>query len=171
MFKSILKENRNHLSEKSLTTYNSVLTSLFKKVFPNKEINTDDLNDDKTVLKYLEDTPANKRKTIIASLVVLYPENKEYQKALNSDIIQYNTEIKEQKMTDEQKENWLPMDEIQNTYKKLTTDTKALYKKTSLTDTDLQNIQNHLILSLYLLINPRRALDYTEFKIKSIDKE
>ena len=171
MFKSKLKENRPHLSEKSLTTYNSVLTSLFKKVYPNKQINEDDLNDDDKILSFLKDIPANKRKTIIASLVVLYPENKAYENALTQDISTYNTEIKEMKMTPEQKQNWVSMNEIKNIYNKLQSDAKALYKKTNLTDTDLQNIQQYIILSLYILTNPRRSLDYTEMKILDIDKD
>ena len=37
--------------------------------------------------------------------------------------------------------------------------------------TELQKIQNFIIISLFYLINPRRAKDYTEFKILSIDRE
>ena len=33
------------------------------------------------------------------------------------------------------------------------------------------DIQDFIILSLYVLIPPRRALDYTEFKIRGVDKE
>ena len=47
----------------------------------------------------------------------------------------------------------------------------ALFKKSQLSKSDLQIIQNYVILSLYILIPPRRSLDYTEMKIDVINKK
>ena len=48
-----------------------------------------------------------------------------------------------------------------------------LYKKSSHTPSELQQIQNFVILALMsgVFIPPRRSLDYCEFKIKNIDKK
>ena len=46
-------------------------------------------------------------------------------------------------------------------------------KKSKLNMTDLQTIQQYIILCLLsgIFIAPRRSLDYTEFKISNIDKD
>jgi integrase len=46
-----------------------------------------------------------------------------------------------------------------------------LYKKGSLTNADLQVIQNFIILALFNLIAPRRSKDYVDFRIKNINKD
>jgi hypothetical protein len=48
-----------------------------------------------------------------------------------------------------------------------------LYKKSSHSSSELQQIQNFIILALMsgVFIPPRRSLDYCEFKIKNINKE
>ena len=45
----------------------------------------------------------------------------------------------------------------------------TFWEKSQLSKSDLQNIQSYVILSLYILIPPRRSLDYTEMKIDSIN--
>jgi len=48
-----------------------------------------------------------------------------------------------------------------------------LYKKKNLSNTDLQLIQQFIIMAVLggLFIPPRRSKDFTDFKIKNIDKE
>ena len=49
----------------------------------------------------------------------------------------------------------------------------TLYKKKTLNNTDLQDIQNYIILCILSgkYIPPRRSKDYVDFKIKDIDKD
>jgi hypothetical protein len=74
-------------------------------------------------------------------------------------------------MTDSQKNNWVTQDEIASLFNSLKRSANEIYKKSSLTNTDLQVLQNFIIIALFHLIAPRRSKDYVDFKIKNIDKE
>ena len=65
--KQKLKELRPNLSASSITTYNSILKNLHKRVF-DKELDLNDFNDTESILAYLKDVPANKRKTTLSAL-------------------------------------------------------------------------------------------------------
>jgi hypothetical protein len=82
-------------------------------------------------------------------------------------------EIKEQtekqEQNDKQKENSISQEELKEIYEKLKKKTQILYKTGG--NDYLMDIQDFVIVSLYYLIPPRRLLDYTDFKIRNIDKE
>jgi len=91
---------------------------------------------------------------------------------MNKDVADYKKEIEKQEMTPTQTENWIGTEDIENTFKKLEKKAKTLYKKPALTNADIQEIQNFVILALLsgILIAPRRALDYCNFKLSGIDE-
>jgi len=169
-----IKEKRPNLSPSSVKTYNSVLTSLYKKVFPEeKEIDTEKFSDSDKFLKYLEDLPSNRRKTILSALVVI-TDKKDYRDNMLEDINSYNVDIKKQEKTETQKANWLDAEDLNNIYLQLKKNADLLYKKTHLVKADYQQIQNYILISLLggFYCPPRRSLDYSSpFKIKNIDKE
>jgi integrase len=121
-------------------------------------------------MKHLEDKPPNARKSILSALVVV-TNNDEYRKLMLQDVADYNKEIKKQEKTPEQEENWLQPEELNNMFEQLKKSANLIYKKDKLTNQDLQVLQNFLLVSLFKLIPPRRAKDYTEFKIKNISKD
>lgn len=171
-----IKEKRPNLSVSSLKTYSSILSNLHKKVFDSskeEKLDTDKFEDTDTILKYLEDLPFNRRKTILSALVVI-TDKKEYRENMLSDIQAYNTDIKKQVKTETQKENWIDSDELSTIYADLKKNADLLYKKSHLAKADYQQIQNYVLISLLggFYIAPRRSLDYSSpFKIKNIDKE
>jgi len=169
--KEVIKKARPTLSDSSVTTYNSILKNLYLKVFGDKEIDLDNFENSNKILKYLENVEPNKRKTILSALVVICKDPKPYRSLMLTDIKDYNKDIATQEKTDEQKENWIEKDELVTIFNVLKKEAEFLYKKQTLNMTELQKIQNFIIISLFYLINPRRAKDYTEFKIKSIDRE
>lgn len=170
--KEVIKKARPTLSDSSITTYNSILKNLYKKVFGEKDIDLEDFENSNKILKHLEDTEPNKRKTILSALVVICKDSKPYRTLMLTDIKDYNKEISTQEKTEEQKEHWLEKNEIQSTYDNLKKEADYLYKKGNLTDNELQKIQNFIIVALFYLIPPRRAKDYCDFKIRGdIDKE
>lgn len=170
--KEVIKKARPTLSDSSITTYNSILKNLYKKVFGEKDLDLDDFEKSDKILKHLEDTEPNKRKTILSALVVICKDSKPYRTLMLTDIKDYNKEIATQEKTEEQKEYWLEKNEIQSTYDNLKKEADYLYKKGNLTDNELQKIQNFIIVALFYLIPPRRAKDYCDFKIRGdIDKE
>lgn len=169
----LLKEKRPNISKSSLKTYESILRNLYEKVFTGKyyDLKKFDTEAEK-VLKFLKDLPAKKRKTILSALVVI-TDNKAYRELMLDDIKEYNKEEAKQEKTKEQQENWVDNKDIKELYELLKTNAGLLYKKKNLNNTDLQEIQNYIILTLFNgeYIPPRRAKDYTNFKIKNIDKE
>jgi len=80
-------------------------------------------------------------------------------------------EMKDQKMNEKQKEAMIPYDEVMSMYNKLEKEVSPLLKMDNLDKNQFVRVQIYVLLSCLLLIPPRRSLDYTEFKIKNIDKE
>jgi len=170
--KHYISEKRNTLSKSSINTYASILKNLYKKVFENEEYDLDRFNKDyEQVLAFLKDSPPNKRKTVLSALVII-TDRKEYRDLMMEDVKDYNKQIGQQEMSDTQRENWIQGGDISSMYDNLRRDAELLYKKKSLSASDLQQIQQFIILSLLggIYIAPRRSKDYTDFKIKSIDK-
>lgn len=168
-----IKEKRPNISNSSLKTYESILRNLYDKIgfeTKNYQMEKFDKESDK-VLKYLKDLPSNKRKTILSALVVI-TDNKAYRELMLDDIKEYNKEEAKQSKTDSQKENWVEKNDMTNLVKSLRNTANLLYKKDKLTNSDLQEIQNYIILCLYSgeYIPPRRSKDYVNFKIKNVDK-
>ena len=165
-----IKEKRPNITKSSLKTYESILRNLYKKVFPNdEEVHLKKFDEDDKVLKHLKDLPSNKRKTILSALVVI-TDNKAYRELMLDDIKDYNKEQAKQEKPDN--DNWVEQEELNKVYKVLRHNANLLYKKEKLNNTDLQEIQNFIILTLFNgeYIPPRRSKDYVNFKIKNIDK-
>lgn len=170
--KEIIKKARPTLSEGSLTTYNSILKNLHQKVFGTKEVDLGNFEKSKEILKHLEDVDPNKRKTILSALVVISKDPTPFRTLMLTDIKKYNTEVSTQEKTPEQKENWIEQDQLQLVYNTLKKEADYLFKKGDLTGSDLQKIQNFVIVALFYLTPPRRAKDFCDFKIRGeIDKE
>lgn len=167
-----LSEIRPTLSSGSLKTYTSLLKSVHKKVFKNKEMVKTDFDKCDEILNYLKDLSANQRKTILSGLVVISDKPK-YREAMLQDIKSYSTEAKKMEKTPSQEANWVEQNELDSVLNNAKNTATALYKKQKLTMSDLQDIQNYIILCLMSgrYIPPRRSLDWTEFKTKNIDKE
>lgn len=176
-FKPYIKELRPHLSEKSLNAYNSTLKNIYKKIYCDTTNDIDEnmtniinkLNNDKLILKTYKDLECKKRAGKLAALVVLNPDNINYYDAMIQDINNIN-EIKNEK-TDNEIKNELSINELNEIYNQQEIYVNELFNKEELTMKDIQDIQNYIILSLYILIKPRRALDYTEMKIRNINKD
>ena len=170
--KSFIKEKRNTLGDSSITTYNSILTNLYKKVFGTGDIDTKHFDDTEKILAHLKDLTPNKRKTILSALVVI-TDNKKYREVMLGDIKEYNHDIGKQEKSETQKENWVEGDDIKSLWENLKRNADLLYKKTHLTQTDLQHIQSYIIISVLggMFIAPRRSKDFCDFKISNVSKD
>lgn len=165
--KSILREKRPNLSDKSIATYSSILRNIMKNMLTD---NVSKLDESSKVLDYLDEFKPSQRKTKLSALVVL-TDNDEYRDQMLKDIRSYNDSMKSRTKSDKESANWVTQSELDKIYKDLKAQANALFKKSPLSKSDLQTIQNYVILSLYTLIPPRRSLDYTEMKINNIDKK
>lgn len=167
MFKEILKKNRPQLSDKSINAYNSTLTNLYKSIFNDDKYNINNFkNKSSIVIKYLNKlTPINK-KNKLSPLVVLLPDTPIYKEELLNTINIVKGEpspIKEQNIIDK--------DKLNNIIDRLKKKSSELFKKDNLTMEEQQQLQDYIIISLYTMTQPRRLMDYTEMKIKNINKD
>jgi len=165
--KTILKEKRPNLSDKSIATYSSILRNIMKNMLTDNVVKLDESS---KVLDYLDEFEPSQRKTKLSALVVL-TGNDEYRTQMLKDIRSYNDSLKSRVKSDKETANWVTQSELDKIYKDLKSQANALFKKSQLSKSDLQIIQNYVILSLYILIPPRRSLDYTEMKIDVINKK
>ena len=174
--KSTVKKNRPNIADSSVKTYCSIISNLYKYMKKTQDLDgcVDYLTKHpKEVLEYLKEKDGSKRKTMLASLVVLtekHPHTVElYRKQMLDDAHKHNDKEKDQEKTESQKENWISQDELKKIYGDLDKDSRPLLSKTSLKPNEFQRLQNFVILSLYVLNPPRRLLDYTEMRIKGTD--
>lgn len=175
----IIKENRPKLSEPSLRSYSSIIHSLYRKLNKQMTGNTQDItsffeNNSKQVLEQLKDLPPNRRKTILAALVVLCIGKAcvdDYRNVMLEDSESYNQEQRLQKKSKTQSENWISQNEVLEVHKNLERKVSKLWNKSLLSKVEYNLLQDYVILSLYVLIPPRRLLDYIAFKIRNINKE
>lgn len=161
-----------NISQSSVNTYNSILKNLYKNVFKSEDIDLKKFDNASLIINYLKDLKPNKRKTILASLVVI-TDNKRYRDQMLKDIEEYRADESKQVKSDKQNESWVEKSEIDDIFKEMTTNVNILYKKKTLTMPDLQDIQNYIILCVLsgIYIPPRRSKDYVDFKIRDIDRE
>jgi integrase len=173
---NIIKEQiiklKPNISTSSVNTYNSILKNLYKKVFGDEEIDLKKFDSTAPIISFLKDLEPSKRKTILASLVVI-TDNKRYRDQMMKDIEEYKSNESKQMKNDKQTDSWVDTSEIDTLMKDMESNASTLYKKKTLTNSDLQDIQNYIILCILSgkYIPPRRSKDYVDFKIKDIDKD
>jgi hypothetical protein len=165
-------KNKPNISKSSVTTYLSILKNLYINVFKDDKFDLDKFDNADKILTALKDLEPNKRKTILAALVVI-TDNKKYRDQMMKDIEEYKSNESNQLKNDKQTESWVDTSEIDDVFKHMEQIVKHLYKKKDLSMTDLQEIQNFIILCVLSgrFIPPRRSKDYVDFKIKDIDPE
>lgn len=170
-------KNRPELSKASISTYSSILKSLFLKSGGDKDdISLEWFNNQDKIIDLLKDIESTKRKTILSALVVINQgnDNDKYKKLMMDDGKEADKIINSQTMTTKQTENWVTQEQIKNKYKELYSDIKTyLIKKDNLSMAEFQKFQNLIILSLAsgLYFPPRRAMDLVFLKLKDVDFE
>ena len=159
-----LKINRPNLTDSSIKTYTSLLSTVYKNIFKKDKINMADFKKVKIITEHLKNIPLVTRKTILSALYVL-TKNEDYKKDMLTDIMENDIKQEKQEKTETQKNNWLETDKLNKILDELKIKALHAYKTK-----DYQTIQQYILLALLSgrYIPPRRAKDYTEFKIKNI---
>lgn len=172
IIKEEIIKNKPNISKSSVTTYLSILKNLYINVFKDDKFDLDKFDNADKILSSLKDLEPNKRKTILAALVVI-TDNKKYRDQMMKDIEEYKSNESKQLKSDKQTDSWVDTSEIDEIFKVMEQVVKHLYKKQELSMIDLQEIQNYIILCVLSgkYIPPRRSKDYVDFKIKDIDQE
>ena len=163
-----LIRNRETLSQSSIKTYVSILFNLYKKVFENTNIEIAKFQQQNKFLKVLEKVKPTQRKTYLSALSVLCPNCEKYRTQMNNDAIEANSIRKQQVKTQKETDNWVSQDDILNKFNELEENTNRLMRKKILTISEIQEIQNYILLVLLTgkYIPIRRSLDWAEMKIK-----
>ena len=135
------------------------------------DVDFHNFDDAQSILHYLKDMAPNRRKTILSALVVI-TDKKEYRDLMMEDVQEYNKDISKQEKTPEQIASWVNGNEVKEIWDELKRNAELLYKKKTLTPSDLQQIQSYIIISLLggIFIPPRRSKDMVDMVIKDIDK-
>jgi integrase len=156
---NIIRSNRPHLTDSSINIYTKSLNKLYKDIYNSDTIDIYKFNNTNLMIDYINnlDRSLYTKSNYIKALIAL-TENPIYKKEILKIIDQINL----QNNAKTEDENLLNKDDINNIYKKLEKSFKKIVNK--------QDAQDYVILSLYLLQQPRRAMDYTEMKIKNIDE-
>ena len=138
-----IHSKRPALAKSSVNTYASMLRSLYFKLYKSRDIDYEKFNDSATILEYLKDLPANRRKTVLSALYVI-TNNNDYKTQMLDDVKTYNSDIATQEKSPQQKANWITTAEIEKVYKGLSKQASILYKKEQRTNKDLQEIQDYI---------------------------
>lgn len=175
---SKIKTQRPKLSDSSLRSYKSVLSSLYRRLRPNTDFNCDVFEtNSEEIITFLKDVPPQHRKTKLSALLVAVeacnpssPTIDKYRELMMSDANTSREHDRLQVKSQKQEENWLSWNEIKTVWSNLKKQVAPLFSKERMTTSEFQQLQDFVILSVYTLIKPRRIQDYTELKIKNVDK-
>ena len=175
-FKKYIQEKRPSLSKSSVNTYGSILRSLHRQLKGTDDVDPDFFESSQEIFNHLKDVPPSKRKTVLSALVIVTDGDvqKKYRELMMDDIGNHRKEIEQQQKTPQQEANWVTRDEIDKKYKQYEKQATALLKKGELTNKEIQQYQQYIILALLSgkHIVPRRAKDYVDMKIRgNIDKD
>ena len=172
-----LKKNRPNLHSKSLTSYISTLYNLPKKVNPQLIPHLNSLKVDyfsknvESILNYLQIVKPSPRKTILSALYVL-TGIEAYNGLMRNDIQTTAIQNEKQIMTEKQQESWVSWDQVIKLHQQYEVAlTKMLSSKASLNQTQMHEFCKFILLSCFVYIEPRRAMDYSEMKIRNINPE
>jgi hypothetical protein len=164
-----IKEQRPKLSESSVKTFCNILRNLWSSEFDYKNL----IKHQDHVMNHLEHIKYTTRKTILSALVSISSGTIQntYRKLMIEDASKYNVLQRENKMTPEQRENWMSWKDILDILDKLKTKYYYIFKEKKPSQEDILNLQKYIILSVYTSIPPRRSQDFCLMKVKGYDKE
>lgn len=164
--------NKESITEGSARVYTVNLLSLAKHFGWENPDNFSTKSAD--IVKYLNTLPSSKRKGMLSSLLSFVTNKKAvdvYKKAMVTVADEINSKENKQEKTDKQEKNWASWKDILSTYEQVKEEALPFFKRPIWTASQIKAMMNYVILSLYVLIPPRRIKDFTDFKIKCIDRK
>jgi hypothetical protein len=168
-----IKHERPNLSESSIKTYTNVLKSMFKDIWPGKEFDhTLYITEQEKAMNHMQSIKFNIRKTILSALVSFTTGvvQTKYRNQMMEDSQKYTALQHQHIKTEEQKENWMSWKEIEEHLAKLKNQYYYVFKEEKPTREEIMNLQSYVILACYVLMPPRRAMDYCKMKVRNYDK-
>jgi len=172
--KERLLEKRPNLTQSSIRSYVSTLKNLPQKV--TKQYGSDldisfydDEDNLNNVIDYLQSEPSNKSKSVLSAVFVI-TENELVRDDMMNTINDVNDKYKTQEKSITEKENWIEWNDVLAIYSYLQTEANVIFKKQSLTASDKAKLNEYVLLSCFVQLEPRRSQDYSLMKIRNFDK-
>jgi len=166
--------NNKGLSESSINLY---LRNL-KKLNDDEDItNLKFLNKPSIIMDKIKDLKDNTKRQYLISIVTATKclNNKLYDKyyKLMMDIYNKIKQTPTEQKSESQKENWMEWDQVLEIYNKMEEEINKnkLFNKRQLTERDYNKILSYVVLSLYVLIRPRRNKDWLLMIIDNNNKD
>lgn len=174
----ILRANRPNLSDNSVRTYKSIIKNFGKQMGIKIETPEDVITNHRAILEHMKDLTAGGIKTRLSALIVFIEKEAEQAKEalerfaemMKTKMKQVDEEADEQKMTDKQKKAMIPWEDVLKRYHELEKEIEPLLEQDDLSKEQFARFQMYVILSCMVLIEPRRSLDWTEFKLRNVDE-
>jgi site-specific recombinase XerD len=164
-----LLNNKPKLSESSLRTYASLLSSFFNRFGKGDVLKFYDKHE-KVVLKNMKDRKTSSRKTFLSAYYVLSGLPETY-KQMIADAKTVNDNYKTNAKSEKEAMNWLTVDEITETYDKLKDRAEEIVKQKVIRSSDVFEVRDFILLDSFVVQSPRRSMDYTSIMINNVDKE
>lgn len=158
------KLKSKNLSDSSINLYMKILKNLNDK----KEIkNLKFLLKPQSVLDKIKDYKETTQRNVIISIVSVLkalenPLYKNYYDIMIDMTKKINDNNKNNEKSDKQKENWISWDDVEKKFNELKNNLKVSKKPS---EEQYDNLLNLVVLSLYVLLPPRRNTDYLEMEI------
>jgi len=170
-FTDQLKEAKPNVSASTIKTYNTILKTIYKKVFGTDETpDIEKFKDVEKIFEYIKDAPLQTQKTKLSAIMALAPVAV-YRNRIYEIQKELTKETEKSEMTEKLEIAEITPEEMKAVVKSVKKNADAINKKSELTMKDLQDIQNYIIVSLYHgHIPPRRAIDFTEMVLIPTDK-
>lgn len=180
-----IKENRPHLLQSTLNTYLSCISKVANSI--DKPLATPDdlIENHAVILDTMKDWKTSIRQTKIAAIIVaidtryinkekeqspeLIEALKAYRDQMTIDSGVSNKKKLKQELSESQKENMIPWEDVLAKYNLMKKRAMPLFKVARLDKKEFFELQDFVILSCYVLIKPRRSQDFCDFKIRNID--
>ena len=178
--KELILKNRPKLALGSYNTYMSSYRSMKKNSKIPMDTPEEIIENYKQIIDYLMETSPMVRKSKLSCFIVIIDDKKSddkdlaialeaFRKQMYMDADTVKDKELEQDLTDKQKENLIPQEEVLKIYNQLRDEATPLLKLEKLNRRQFTLLTKYILLSLYVLISPRRSLDYTYFKIRNFD--
>lgn len=173
----ILLANRPNLSPSSVRTYVSLIANIAKQMSVKIETPEDVISHHTAILDHLKGQSAGGIKTRLSALIALVEGSdnaketlERFGEVMKTKMKQANEQADEQKMTDKQKKAMIPWEDVLKKYHELEKEIEPLLEQDDLSKEQFARFQMYVVLSCVVLIEPRRSLDWTEFKLRNVDE-
>lgn len=173
-----LRANRPNLSANSIRTYKSIIQNFGKQMGIKIETPEDVITNHRAIMAHMANLTAGGIKTRLSALIVFIEKEAEQAKEalerfgemMKTKMKQVNEEADDQKMTEKQKKAMIPWEDVLKKYHELEKEVEPLLEQDDLSKEQFARFQMYVLLSCMVLVEPRRSLDWTEFKLRNVDE-